>query len=48
MSVLIEQVFQKDDNDVDSGDDVDDQQRPLDREKDGILISHLDGISIVF
>jgi len=42
MSVLIEQVFQKDDNDIDSGDDVDDQERPLDCEKDGILIGHLD------
>jgi len=48
MSVLIEQVFQKDDNDIDSGDHVDDQQRPLDCEKDGILIGHLNAISILF
>jgi hypothetical protein len=48
MSMLIEEVLQKDDADVDCGDHVNDQKWPFDCQKDGILICHVSLLFLFF
>ena len=41
LTMIVEQVFQKDDTDVDSRNDVNDQKRPFDGEENGVLVCHV-------